>query len=256
MKCVTAMVPLKGNAFKRPIGYSSLQRRETMKRSEINERIARAEDFFAAMRFLLPPWASRRPADWRGRGAAEAEIFDNMLGWDLTDFGSGDFDRRGLLLFTLRNGKPGRDAKPYAEKAMIVGEGQETPLHFHWSKMEDIIVRGGGRLVMQLWASTGDEGLSPGPVRLRVDGSLREVPAGGSLVLAPGESVCLERGIYHRFYAEAGSGKVLAGEVSAVNDDTSDNRFYEGVGRFPEIEEDEAPYRLLVSDYPRYASAL
>jgi D-lyxose ketol-isomerase len=158
----------------------------------------------------------------------------------------------GLLLFTLRNGNPGSDAKPYAEKAMIVGEGQETPLHFHWSKMEDIIVRGGGKLVMQLWASTPEEGLSSEPVRLRVDGSMREIPAGGSLVLSPGESVCLERRIYHRFYAEAGSGKVLAGEVSAVNDDRTDNRFYEKAGRFPEIEEDEAPYRLLVSDYPEY----
>jgi len=227
-----------------------------MKRSEINRRIAEAEVFFAAMRFLLPPWASRRPEEWRGRGDMDSEIVENMLGWDLTDFGSGDFDRRGLLLFTLRNGAAGRDGKSYAEKAMIVGEGQETPLHFHWSKMEDIIVRGGGRLAMQLWASTKDEALSPEPVRLRVDGSLREVPAGGLLILDPGESVCLERGLYHRFFAEAGSGKVLAGEVSAVNDDRADNRFYESIGRFPDIEEDEAPFRLLVSDYPRYASDL
>jgi hypothetical protein len=175
-----------------------------------------------------------------------------MLGWDLTDFGSGDFDKVGLLLFTLRNGRIGRDVKPYAEKAMIVDENQETPLHFHWSKMEDIIVRGGGRLVMQLWASTPDEGLSEASVRLRVDGVSRELPAGASLVLSPGESVCLERGIYHRFYAEAGSGRVLAGEVSAVNDDKTDNRFYKPAGRFPEIEEDEAPYRFLVSDYERY----
>jgi D-lyxose ketol-isomerase len=223
-----------------------------MRRSEINARIAEAEAFFDSMSFRLPPWASRAPADWTGRCAIESEIFDNMLGWDLTDFGSGDFDRRGLLLFTLRNGKVGQGAKSYAEKAMIVGEGQETPLHFHWSKMEDIIVRGGGDLVMQLWAAGPDEGLSPEPVRFRVDGASREVPAGGSVVLGPGESVCLEPRVYHRFYAEPGSGKVLAGEVSAVNDDLTDNRFYESVGRFPEIEEDEAPYRLLVSDYPRY----
>ncbi len=227
-----------------------------MRRSEINGRIAEAEGFFAAMGFLLPPWASRKPEDWRGRGEVDSEIIDAMLGWDLTDFGSGDFDRRGLLLFTLRNGRPGLGAKPYAEKAMIVAEGQETPLHFHWSKMEDIIVRGGGRLVMQLWASTKEEGLSDDPVRLRVDGSLRTLPAGGFLTLAPGESVCLERGVYHRFYAEPGSGKVLAGEVSAVNDDRADNRFFEPVGRFPEIEEDEAPYRLLASDYPPYLGAL
>lgn len=227
-----------------------------MKRSEINKRIAEAEDFFASMRFLLPPWALRRPEDWRGRAKVDSEIFEAMLGWDLTDFGSGDFDRRGLILFTLRNGPPLGGAKPYAEKAMIVGEGQETPLHFHWSKMEDIIVRGGGRLVMQLWASTSDEALSSEPVRFRVDGGLREIPAGGFLVLSPGESVCLERRVYHRFYAEAGSGKVLAGEVSAVNDDHRDNRFYERLGRFPDIEEDEEPYRLLASDYPRYAADL
>lgn len=224
-----------------------------MRRSEINRRIADAEAFFDGMGFRLPPWSRRSPREWKGWRESESEIADNMLGWDLTDFGSGDFDRIGLLLFTLRNGRIGGDAKPYAEKAMIVGEGQETPLHFHWSKMEDIIVRGGGRLVMQLWASTPEEGLSDEPVRLRVDGALRELPAGASLVLSPGESVCLEPGVYHRFFAEEGSGRVLAGEVSAVNDDKADNRFRDPVGRFPEIEEDEEPYRLLVSDYARYS---
>jgi D-lyxose ketol-isomerase len=228
-----------------------------MKRSEINRRIAEAESFFASMSFALPPWSARAPSDWRGRGEAESEIRDNMLGWDLTDFGSGDFDKVGLLLFTLRNGKAGareagRAPKPYAEKAMIVGEGQETPLHFHWSKMEDIIVRGGGALAIQLWASTPGEGLSDGPLTLRVDGVSRKVEAGGTIVLRRGESICLEPGIYHRFYAEPGSGRVLAGEVSAVNDDRSDNRFYAPAGRFPDIEEDEEPYRLLAADYPRY----
>jgi D-lyxose ketol-isomerase len=233
-----------------------------VKRSEINRRIAEAEAFFSSLSFALPPWSARTPSDWIGRGEAESEIRDHMLGWDLTDFGSGDFDRIGLLLFTLRNGsaakglelapelKPGR--KPYAEKVMVVGESQETPLHFHWSKMEDIIVRGGGRLAIQLWSSTPDEGLSDESVMLRVDGALREVEAGGKIVLERGESVCLEPGVYHRFHALPGSGKVLAGEVSAVNDDLVDNRFFEPVGRFPAIEEDEEPYRLLVSDYPRY----
>ena len=37
---------------------------------------------------------------------------------------------------------------------------------------------------------------------------------------------------------------------SQCNDDETDNRFYEKVGRFPEIEEDEAPYRLLCNEYP------
>jgi hypothetical protein len=46
--------------------------------------------------------------------------------------------------------------------------------------------------------------------------------------------------------------RVLVGEVSKVNDDHTDNRFYEPVGRFPAIEEDEAPLHLLVNDYERY----
>jgi hypothetical protein len=36
----------------------------------------------------------------------------------------------------------------------------------------------------------------------------------------------IEQGMYHKFYGEKGKGKVLVGEVSAVNDDTSDYRKY------------------------------
>jgi D-lyxose ketol-isomerase len=58
--------------------------------------------------------------------------------------------------------------------------------------------------------------------------------------------------VYHRFYGEPGKGKVLVGEVSMVNDDTSDNRFHEVIGRFPSIEEDVEPLHLLVSDYVKF----
>lgn len=175
-----------------------------------------------------------------------------MLGWDITDFGLGDYDRYGLLLFTIRNGNPKRDKKTYAEKIMLAHEGQETPLHFHWSKMEDIINRGGGNLVIELYGSTPDEELSEEPVQVSIDGIVREVPAGGRVILTPGESICLYQGLYHRFYGEPGCGDVLIGEVSQVNDDASDNRFHETVGRFPDVEEDEEPLHLLASDYGRY----
>ena len=59
-------------------------------------------------------------------------------------------------------------------------------------------------------------------------------------------------GMYHRYYGESGKGKVLVGEVSMVNDDAADNFFYETIGRFPVIEEDEAPLHLLVSDYKKF----
>jgi D-lyxose ketol-isomerase len=223
-----------------------------MKRSEINRLIGESKDFFDQMKFKLPPWAYWTPDQWKGKNESYSEIVDNMLGWDLTDFGAGDFLKRGLILFTLRNGNPDKDKKTYAEKIMIVEENQETPMHFHWRKMEDIINRGGGNLVMELYASGDNEEFSDKFLEVKIDGVKRTVKPGGSVVLTPGESICLEQGVYHRFYGEEGKGKVLVGEVSAVNDDNIDNRFNPEVGRFPEIEEDESPRHLLASDYPRY----
>ena len=134
---------------------------------------------------------------------------------------------------------------------MIVGEGQVTPWHFHWSKSEDIINRGGGNLVVEVAQATDDEsGLSDREVQISCDGVMRSVPARGKVVLEPGESITLLPRVYHSFYGEGGRGRVLVGEVSRTNDDNTDNRFLEPLGRFPEIEEDEPPYRLLCNEYP------
>jgi D-lyxose ketol-isomerase len=118
--------------------------------------------------------------------------------------------------------------------------------------MEDIINRGGGNLVIRLWNSTKDEKLAKTPVTVAMDGVEVKVKAGGTITLKPGDSVCLPQRLYHRFWGQAGKGTVLVGEVSRVNDDHVDNRFYEPVGRFPEIEEDVAPLHLLYNDYVRY----
>lgn len=125
-------------------------------------------------------------------------------------------------------------------------------MHFHWSKMEDIINRGGGNLVIELYNSKNGTAFSGTPVHFKTDGVSRSVVAGGKVILTPGESICLEQGVYHRFYGEVGKGKVLVGEVSMVNDDATDNCFYESIGRFPLIEEDEEPMHLLVSDYSKF----
>lgn len=223
-----------------------------MKRSEINAILESGKEFFASHQFHLPDWACWPPEAWKGKSESCAEIVEMMLGWDVTPFGSDDYHTRGLLLFTLRNGKVGGEGKQYAEKIMIVEEGQETPFHFHWAKREDIINRGGGNLVMELFSSTPDEEFGDDPVTLKIDGIPKTVDPGGMIVLTPGQSVCLEPGVYHRFYGQPGNGRVLTGEVSSVNDDTKDNRFYETLGRFPGIEEDEAPIHLLASDYPNY----
>jgi D-lyxose ketol-isomerase len=225
-----------------------------MKRSEINAIKREADAFIKAHRFYLPPFAYWTPGDWATRGAEAREIVENHLGWDITDFGSGDYQKCGLFLFTVRNGRGDNlkkmQGKTYAEKIMIVGVNQVTPLHFHWSKMEDIINRGGGKLVIQLFNSAADEKLADTPVTVSTDGVTRTVNASGTVVLNPGESITLPVGLYHKFWGA--ESRVLVGEVSMVNDDNSDNRFFEPVGRFPVIEEDEPPLYLLVQDYTKY----
>lgn len=229
-----------------------------MKRSEINEIMENGLNFIEKeMKFLLPPFAKWSLGDWHQKGEESVEIIEQQLGWDITDFGSGNFIEVGLLLFTVRNGSFEELEKPngkiYAEKAMIVLEGQITPIHFHYQKMEDIINRGGGELVIQLWNSTADEGLDlVSDVMVSVDSVKAKVKAGGTIILKPGESVCLPQRLYHKFWGKKGAGTVFVGEVSRVNDDYVDNHFYEKVGRFADIEEDVEPLYLLYGDYKKY----
>lgn len=224
-----------------------------MKRSEINQAIRKAEDFFASFQFKLPKFAYWTPEEMKSKckDPRFKEIFDCNLGWDLTDFGKGDFEKEGLFLFTIRNGVNNSTVypKPYAEKIMISRSNQVTLTHCHVLKREDIINRGGGRLVFELFNRKGNTiELDDTPVTVSKDGELITVKAGEKLILEPGESLLLERNIFHKFYAEEGN-DVLIGEVSAVNDDHNDNVFYGNQVRFPEIIEDEPPYRYLVSDY-------
>jgi D-lyxose ketol-isomerase len=227
-----------------------------MKRSEINAIIRDVDALLREHRFYLPPFAHWSPDAWAAKGDAVQQIAERGLGWDVTDFGRGEFVRSGLAAFTLRNGsladlKAGT-GELYCEKALIVGVDQVTPLHFHWTKTEDIINRGGGKLIVQLYNASEKEALADSPVTVRTDGIARTVPAGGRVVLGPGESITLVPHCYHTFWAAEDI--VLAGEVSLVNDDAADNRFHEPLGRFPEIVEDEPPLYLLVGDYARYCA--
>jgi len=221
-----------------------------MKRSEINKLQREAKRFLEKNNFHLPAWAYFRMKDWKKLKGDYKEIKKYKLGWDVTDFGGGDFPRLGLVIFTLRNGDPRGKGKPYCEKALVMVENQMMPIHFHWRKMEDIINRGGGNLVVELWNSTGSDHLAKTRVTVMVDGMVKKVRAGGKVRLMPGESVCLPARLYHRFYAEKGTGSVLIGEVSSVNDDEKDNRFLKPVARFPEVEEDEEILYPLCSEIP------
>src|SRR5260370_63569 len=136
-----------------------------MKRSEINAIIHDADAFLRLSGFYLPPFAYWTPEDWQSKRKEAHEIIDHRLGWDVTDFGQGDYRNVGLCVFTLRNG----------------------------------------------------------------------------------ESITIPQYCYHTFWAE--ESRTLVGEVSLVNDDNLDNRFHEQMDRFAIVEEDELPFRLLVSDY-------
>jgi D-lyxose ketol-isomerase len=226
-----------------------------MKRSRVNEIIAAADDIIRGHGFTLPPFADWSPEDFAARRDDARHIIDARCGWDITDYGQGRYDEMGLFLFTLRNGLPGDLQRGrgmcYAEKLLISREHQLSPMHTHVIKAEDIINRGGATLVVELYGSDdkGNFAEDRGGT-VWCDGLRRAYGPGEKLRLAPGESVTLRPGDWHAFWGEGGT--VLIGEVSTVNDDETDNVFRDPIGRFSDIEEDDPPHRLLVSDYAKW----
>ena len=233
----------------------------SIKRSDIDATIQSALELFTKHDYFVPRWAFWDAAMWdradtalaNGEGPDHLEIKRNGLGWNITDFGSDAFAKMGLLLLIIRNGliadgKPS-SGKTYAEKAMVIQPGQVTPWHFHWDKTEDLLNRGGGRLVVQLGMASADEtSVSPEDFTVKVDGITRRMKGGDSLILEPGESVCITPRMCHQFYAHEKDKTVLAGEISSLNDDSKDNCFMcRCVDR--EIIEDKEKKYLLLSDY-------
>ncbi len=228
-----------------------------MKRSQVNAIIAEAEGIIGAHGFVLPPFANWTPDAFVARRVEAKAIIDARLGWDITDYGQGRYDEKGLFLFTLRNGRladlQAGQGMCYAEKLLISHENQISPMHTHVIKAEDIINRGGATLVIELHGSDAEGRFDPtAGGQVHCDGIPVEYGPGHRLHLAPGESVTLMPGDWHAFWGEGGT--VLIGEVSTVNDDETDNVFHEPIGRFAEIEEDVPPTRLLVSDYRTWLS--
>ena len=227
-----------------------------MKRSRVNQIMVEADDFIRSFGFVLPPFAYWTPDEFRRR-TDSARIVESRMGWDITDYGQGDFDVLGLFLFTLRNGQLADLRRGggmcYAEKLLISRQDQVSPMHTHVIKAEDIINRGGATLAIELFGSDAAGNFDPSAGGLvRCDGIERRYAPGEVLRLAPGESVTLMPGDWHAFWGMGGD--VLIGEVSTVNDDLTDNIFRAPIGRFAAIEEDVAPLHLLVSDYDQLLS--
>jgi D-lyxose ketol-isomerase len=224
-----------------------------MNRSEVNEILLEGDRFIRSFGYVMPPFAYWTPDQMKA--APHGEIARRSMGWDITDYGQDKFADLGLFLFTVRNGlladlRAG-GGMVYAEKIMISRDRQVSPMHRHFLKTEDIINRGGGDLVLQLFTSVEDGTIDrTAEVSVLVDGTRRAMKAGDHLRLKPGESVSLTPNVWHAFWGE--NGDVLIGEVSTVNDDRTDNWFEMEIPRYTKITEDVAPVHLLVSDYPKY----
>jgi hypothetical protein len=224
-----------------------------MRRSEINRIISTAKWFFAEHKFLLPPFAHWSADEMRHKLTPQSQIYRGRLGWDVTDFGQGNFDKLGILLFTIRNGdkdklQSGR-GRLYCEKLLFFTPGQSCPSHSHYVKTEDIINRGGGRLRINLMAGDLKGKPRKGEAQVLIDEEPFVFEGTSTVHLEPGQSIVLEPGIYHELKAE--DQPVMLGEVSLVNDDLKDNIFLTPMARFSAIEEDEPPLHLLCSDYDR-----
>ncbi|MBD3309453.1 D-lyxose/D-mannose family sugar isomerase, partial [candidate division KSB3 bacterium] len=225
-----------------------------MKRSEINRAIETAKQVFIKLNIPLPPFAFWTVDDWNNKGAEADEVRKAMLGWDVTDFGQDNFQEIGRTLFTLRNGHQSGSgfSKVYAEKLILDPPNQKPPLHYHRSKMEDIIVRGGGNVMIQLFNASRNEQPSDKTVSIQIDAQTHALASGAIVRLEPGQSVCIPPYISHQFWGEEGTGVevdgvqyAVSGEVSSVCDDWNDNCFLETCERFPQIEEDEPPRHYL-----------
>lgn len=221
-----------------------------MKRSEVESALGWAKGLLERCSFTLPEFAYWTIDEWRARKAELDVIRKIMLGWDITDYGMGDFKNLGSVLFTIRNGSLYEKGvgTPYAEKVIPIMDGQRLPMHCHHLKTEDIINRGGGRMYMQLYNSAADGRPDfESDVEVWGDGIKRRYGAGEKFYVERGRSLSLTPGIFHIFGADEGD--VLVGEVSSINDDNTDNDFYEKIARFSKIEEDVPVTTPLCNEY-------
>jgi D-lyxose ketol-isomerase len=228
-----------------------------MLRSFVDRRIDAMMELCERCAFKLPPFAVWDAVRFRVDREASRRIAERGLGWNIVEFTPGGFAREGLSLFTLRMGDWRALSKGvgrlYSEKALMAEEGQRTPHHYHVVKTEDIVNRGGARFVVELFKVDRAGRRLAERVRALKDATMIEVAAGGRVSLEPGESLVLEPYMAHAFWAEGGP--TLAGEVSLVNDDATDNYFLPPPPPSPPIEEDAPMRYVTVRDHERLLGA-
>lgn len=223
-----------------------------MKRSEVNAALIWAKRLLKQNNICLPHYAYWDLEKWHENKDSLDTIRRVMLGWDISDFGTGKFSEIGAVLYTVRNGDLNSPdvGVPYCEKYILQKEGQRLPKHYHVFKTEDIINRANGVLAVYLWnvnRETGEQLESD--VTVYMDGIANTFKAGEEILVYPGDSISLPPYVAHIFGPKPGCGELVVGEVSKVNDDNTDNHFLEPTYRFSEIEEDEAVLHPLCNEY-------
>lgn len=223
-----------------------------MRRSEVNNAINWAKALLEKNNIRLPDMAYWPLDTWRARKDDLATIRETMMGWDITDFGMGDFAKVGAVLYTVRNGsmKHPDMGVPYCEKYIVMREGQRLPKHYHVFKTEDIINRANGVLSVTLFAVDPATGKETGAdVAVYLDGVKHTVASGEEVLISPGNSITLPPYIAHIFGPKMGKGDLIVGEVSKVNDDLTDNYFLENTSRFAALDEDCEILHPLCNEY-------
>ncbi|HWR62724.1 MAG TPA: D-lyxose/D-mannose family sugar isomerase [Clostridia bacterium] len=223
-----------------------------MKRSQVNQELRWAKGLLEKSNIKLPPFGYWTMKEWTSGERNLGIIREVMLGWDITDYGKDRFDELGAVLFTLRNGslKDSRIGTPYAEKLILLKERQRLPLHYHASKTEDIINRAEGVLAIKLYNSLESGEVDyKSQVTVDLDGVKQVFAPGEEIDIMPGNSITLRPFMYHLFWAKAGCGDLVCGEVSSINDDNTDNYNAEDVSRFSTVVEDEPILHPLCNEY-------
>ena len=222
-----------------------------MKRSEINAAIKWADELLKKNNIRLPEYAYWNMDAWKAHADELETIKKVMLGWDITDFGTGDFSTVGAVLYTVRNGDMNDDSVgvPYCEKYIVMKEGQRLPKHYHVFKTEDIINRANGVLAVYLWNADEAGNQLDTDVHVFMDGIECTFKAGEEILVYPGNSISLKPYVAHIFGPKPGMGDLVVGEVSKVNDDNTDNYFLESTARFADVEEDEPALHPLCNEY-------
>jgi len=227
-----------------------------MKRTEVDQQIDEAIAFIEKSGITLPHHARWDLETWYQHRDLAEEMRKRAIGWNVIDFGSADFYKTGVVLYTFSNGifdpatyKPLDQA--YAHRLFILREGQEIVTEHHLTKIEDIVVFAGAGLNVELHNAGPNEELdTANEVRIMRNGIWQSYKPGVIITLIPGERIRFEPKHYHRPSGHGGT--VLIEEVSDVTDDLKESCHLPGEKAllFIEVEEDEKPRHLLCTELP------